>query len=369
MTDTPTPPDGWYPDPAGSGGTRRWDGIAWTDEVRPAGEEQRDAGSVDATDAGATAHPAAGEAPDGFADPASAPGAAAPASGAEAASAPASASVPGTDAAPIRTEAPAPRAEAAPAPAEAAPAPAYGAAPVSAPASPPGYPAYSTAPGYTGAPAAGYGGGAPGYAGASAAGYAGASAPAYGGGTPGYTAPGTRAAAPANPGVSTDTVWVWLIVALPIVQLLVLFLFDWRSLIEQSLATAFLSGQGGTTSSVVGLSLQSTFLSLGVSLISLVISGLSVLFAFLDWRQLRARGIQKPFHWAWAFFVFVVSAGVYVIGRGIVLRRQTGKGLGPIWGFIAVSVVSIVAAAIWAILLMRDFSALFEQYMYYYYGY
>ena len=34
MTDTPTPPDGWYPDPAGGGGLRRWNGTSWTDEVR-----------------------------------------------------------------------------------------------------------------------------------------------------------------------------------------------------------------------------------------------------------------------------------------------------------------------------------------------
>ncbi len=262
----------------------------------------------------------------------------------------------------------------------------------SAPATPPGYPAYSTSPGYTGAPAPGHGGSTPGYAGAPAAGYAGAPAPGYAGtpapgyggstaglatapaagyagGASGYTAAGTPAAAPVNHGVPTDTVWVWLIVALPIVQLLVLFMFDWRSLLEQSLTAALLSGEGGDPSSVVNFSLQTTFVSVGMSLVSLVLGGLSVLFAFLDWRQLRTRGIQKPFHWAWAFFVFVVTAGVYVIGRGIVLRRQTGKGLGPIWGFIGVSAVAIIATAIWATVLMRDFFALFQQYMYYYYGY
>lgn len=244
----------------------------------------------------------------------------------------------------------------------------------SAPATPPGYPAYSTSPGYAGAPAQGYGGSTPGYAGAPAAGYAGTPAPGYAtapaagyaGGASGYTAAGTPAAAPVNHGVPTDTVWVWLIVALPIVQLLVLFMFDWRSLLEQSLTAALLSGEGGDPSSVVNFSLQTTFVSVGMSLVSLVLGGLSVLFAFLDWRQLRTRGFQKPFHWAWAFFVFVVTAGVYVIGRGIVLRRQTGKGLGPIWGFIGVSAVAIIATAIWATVLMRDFFALFEQYMYYY---
>jgi len=40
MADTPFPPAelpgaGWYPDPAGSDGTRWWDGKGWTDHVRP----------------------------------------------------------------------------------------------------------------------------------------------------------------------------------------------------------------------------------------------------------------------------------------------------------------------------------------------
>jgi len=326
MTDTPMPPDGWYPDPAGGGGTRRWDGSAWTDEVRPAADEQADAAPL-ASPPESSEHTTGDVAPEVAVHDASA-SAANPASGEPRAPEPeapreAAAAAPGTPPTP-------------PAPV----APAYPAA-----AAPAGYPAqprttassdvsrFPAAPGYSPAP-----------------------------GHPGMAAPATRRDIP------TDTVWVWLIVALPLVTVLALFLFDWRSVIEEAIYAAVLSEQGAPSSTVLEFSVSSTLFSLGMTALAVVTGGLSVLFAFLDWRQLRARGIEKPFHWAWAFFVFIISAGVYVIGRGIVLRRQTGKGLGPVRGFIAVTIVSIIAGTIWLVLLMRDIFALFEQ-MPYIYGY
>jgi len=40
VTQQTPPPPNWYPDPAGSGGTRWWDGQAWTDHVQPAATPQ-----------------------------------------------------------------------------------------------------------------------------------------------------------------------------------------------------------------------------------------------------------------------------------------------------------------------------------------
>jgi hypothetical protein len=75
-----------------------------------------------------------------------------------------------------------------------------------------------------------------------------------------------------------------------------------------------------------------------VSLLSFVIYGLSVLFAFLDWRQIKVSGVQKPFHWAWSF----LSILVYLIGRGIIMKRRVGTGIATMWIAIGYIVASII---------------------------
>jgi hypothetical protein len=272
MTDTPTPPDGWYPDPAGSGGLRRWDGTAWTDDVRPSAPE-------------------------------------------------------------------APAATAADFPRIAAEQPVAPPVPPVAPASPE---ADTAAPAgsatYLGAPA-----------------YPGASAPAY----PGATTVSSTSS-PGRRDIPTNTVWIWLVVALPLLSVLVLFLFDWTAFVRESIYASAFPEQAPYAAS------SSLAVSAGASVLSFVIAALTVLFSFLDWRRLRARGIEKPFHWAFSFFVLVISSGgVYIIGRAVILRRQTGKGLGPVWGWIAVTVVTIVAVAIWIVVLLNAIFPLIEQLQYY----
>ena len=72
--------------------------------------------------------------------------------------------------------------------------------------------------------------------------------------------------------------------------------------------------------------------------LSLLLYGLSVLFAFLDRRVLLQRGFDRPFHWAWTF----LGGIVYIIGRSVIVRRRSGRGLLPIWVYIAVFVVSMI---------------------------
>ena len=69
---------------------------------------------------------------------------------------------------------------------------------------------------------------------------------------------------------------------------------------------------------------------------------LFVVGAALDYRALRARGVPRPFHWAWTF----LSVIVYAIGRTVVVRRRTGAGMAPLWVFIVLYVVVFVLGVV-----------------------
>ena len=81
----------------------------------------------------------------------------------------------------------------------------------------------------------------------------------------------------------------------------------------------------------------------------LLFDALVVVFAWLDYRELGRRGVPRPFHWAWSFFV-VAGAGtlVTVIGRSVVVRRRTGSGLWPIWITIIVLVLVFILSFVFA---------------------
>lgn len=157
--------------------------------------------------------------------------------------------------------------------------------------------------------------------------------------------------------VATNTVWVWLVAFLPLVGVLALFLFDWSTYIQESIYAQVYGGGSSATETIV---------SAVVTLASVVLYAVTVLFAYLDWRQLRARGIDRPFHWAWSFLVLVVgSALVYVIGRAVVVRKRARGGLAPMWAAIAVNVVSFIAIIVWGVYLVVQIVPLIEELQYY----
>lgn len=136
-------------------------------------------------------------------------------------------------------------------------------------------------------------------------------------------------------GTDPYTIWIWLILAIPVLQLLSLALIDWPQFIAESLADPTSTGQ---------LAVFSMPGYLAVTALGWIGNALIILFAFFDWRELRQRGVPQPFHWAWAFVVLAATSAVYVIGRSVVVRRRTGRGMAPMWIAIGTIVLSIVVA-------------------------
>ncbi|MFF2050533.1 DUF2510 domain-containing protein [Leifsonia sp. NPDC058194] len=155
-----------------------------------------------------------------------------------------------------------------------------------------------------------------------------------------------------NPATPVGTVWIWLVVLLPLVSiaLLPLVRFDFHYTLD--------SGQLDSTS------LANPFSMFGPWYFVLIAVGwltyaVTVVCSWLDHRELTRRGVVRPFHWAWSF----LSSFVYVIGRTVIVRSVADRrGMAPLWAMIAVTVLSFVVATIWSIMLVtgavNDFSRL-----------
>jgi hypothetical protein len=67
-----------------------------------------------------------------------------------------------------------------------------------------------------------------------------------------------------------------------------------------------------------------------------------VLLAWLDHRTLRARGLERPFSWAWA----LLGALVYLVGRSVVVHRRVGGSAAPLWLYLGLTVLGSIVAVI-----------------------
>jgi hypothetical protein len=141
----------------------------------------------------------------------------------------------------------------------------------------------------------------------------------------------------APPGTDGNTAWIWLIVALPVLPTLLLLFVPWRSMFDIDMTSPNpYAGMSGS---------YELFFSpfyWGAVAAGYLVYGLSVFFAYRDVKELSARGVPRPFHWAFAF----ISGLVYTIGRSVVVVRRTGKGHAPIWAEVGVIVFSIVVMGV-----------------------
>jgi hypothetical protein len=123
--------------------------------------------------------------------------------------------------------------------------------------------------------------------------------------------------------------FIWLIVLVPLISIAGVVNWDMSSYMQKTVdgqtAAALLDG--------------GYLLLLGLGF--LVYAAIVVL-SYFDYRALKKVGIVRPFHWAWSF----LSGTVYVIGRSVIVKRRSGRGLLPIWILIAVIVISIVVSVV-----------------------
>jgi hypothetical protein len=136
----------------------------------------------------------------------------------------------------------------------------------------------------------------------------------------------------------TGTVWVWLLIFLPLLSSVPLFFWDVRGYLERSVTDPY-----GSAS----MMLDPWYLALmGLGWLAY---GVGVLFAYLDYAALGRLGYGRRFHWAWTF----LSSLVYVIGRCVIVRRQAdGRGAAPMWTMIGVTIVSFVIGIAYAVWIM-----------------
>ena len=150
------------------------------------------------------------------------------------------------------------------------------------------------------------------------------------------------------PGTRIYTVYIWLVVAVPFVT--VVLLPFWNPFNGMSL-TRTTNGYSSFGSSAAFLG-PMYFIIIGTGFITY---GLTVLFAWLDSRDLSRAGVERPFHWAWTF----LSPIIYIIGRSVIVRRVApGRGLAPIWVTIGLYVLSFVVSIIWTVALINTLSQL-----------
>jgi hypothetical protein len=138
-------------------------------------------------------------------------------------------------------------------------------------------------------------------------------------------------------GTDWNTIWIWLIIALPVLPMLLLLFVPWGSMFDFD-PTA--NDPRGAMSATFGLFLSPFYWASLV--LGYAVYGLSVFFAYRDMKQLADRGVPKPFHWAFAF----IGGVVYTIGRSVVVKRRTGRGHAPLWAEIVVFLV-ITALVVW----------------------
>ena len=146
------------------------------------------------------------------------------------------------------------------------------------------------------------------------------------------TGPTLHSGTPARNTVPASTpvgnVFIWVIVLLPIIPLMLTFGIDFRGIMQQAIDNP-----------ANPLAIYSSPGYLALVLSGWVILAVTVVLAWFDERRLLASGFDRPFPWGWAFLSYV-----YIIGRAVVVRRRSGRGLAPLFVWIGIYAVSFIVS-------------------------
>jgi hypothetical protein len=159
------------------------------------------------------------------------------------------------------------------------------------------------------------------------------------------------------PGTPAYGPFIWIIALLPLIGLLTLPLSF--ADFEQQLSTPY-STDPTSVDPFGGMSTTALVAQAVAGVIGWVVYGAGIVLASFDRKWLLARGYAQPFHWAFAFLGLV--APVYAIGRSIVVRRQSGRGIAPMWvafGIVALSFVITIVVIVYVVdLTLRSMGAM-----------
>lgn len=157
-----------------------------------------------------------------------------------------------------------------------------------------------------------------------------------------YSAAPLRAPA----GTQTNTPFIWLIIVLPLLTLIPLFLIDWGGMFHFDP-----DDPTSSTRAMMGVLLSPAYLLTVIG--GWVVYGLSVFFAYRDYKFLQNAGVPRPFHWAFAF----ISSYVYPIGRSVVVKRRTGRDGGTLAASIIALVLIFVLSIVLSVVIVAQMSA------------
>lgn len=162
-----------------------------------------------------------------------------------------------------------------------------------------------------------------------------------------YTAGGVAAEQLKAPeGTSWNTPWIWLILLLPLLSIFSLFTINIDGYLDALISNPTSPDVSGAISAFFTPAFIVSIL-LGWAIIAA-----TILFAYLDYRELAKRGIPKPFPWAFAFLALAGYGIVYPIGRAVVTNRRGAGGRIVLWIAIATIVLTFAIAIIWTFVIM-----------------